>query len=220
MGQQVNFKLKNPADSKSITDSFDVRYPDVETSLHFVSEADNQAWLNLINGGCPNNKHLKPKGRDLTMDELTKMFSVWTTVGMAQIDVGFSRTSVEDMQSILAFTNDFRHAFKEVGGIRELISRSETGDQYEHLSYLDTHLGEYSSKLPEDRKEQSMGSGVALLETNSIKDCWAAYGKVKTPTYKKLRTHTNPDDDGLDRDGQGRAFLLVPLMPIGQKVLK
>jgi hypothetical protein len=218
MGMQVNFLLKNTLTAIALNQAFNAQYPKAETPLYFITDEDNRAWLADINTNEKSpQRHLKPADRDLRLKELTDMFSVWTTCGMAQIDVGFSRTSVEDMGNILAFTAKHRHEFKEISGIRDVIERSETGEQYQHLSYLDTTFEHVSYELSDEnpiKQGHWEKGGVASLLNWGNSTTLAVYGNCESPCFLKQRKYIDPSMDPLRTTKDGKGIMLFPTLPL------
>ena len=151
------------------------------------------------------------------MEELTKMFAGFTTIGMAQMDIGFGRMEPVDMQKALTFIADNKSEFKEVHGIHDLVERSETGDKFKHLLYLDKYFPEHTSNLPKTHpkyKAVHTDGAIAYIVGSNEKEIGVLYGNVKTPKYMRARTTLHPEDSPLIKDSQGRHILLVPLIPM------
>ena len=220
MSVHVYAVLKDPSQAQEINQKFVEQFGNEKEgqTLYFISEADNQSWLDDINTNPESDqKHLKPKDRDLTMDELTKMFIAWTKVGMAQMDIGFSRMEEEDMQKALTFIGENKSIFKEIDGIHDLVERSETGDKFKHLLYLDKHFPESTSKIPETHpkyKAIHTSGAIAYIRGTNGAEVGVLYGNVETPQYMRARTTLHPEDSGFIKDPQGRHILLVPLIPM------
>jgi hypothetical protein len=220
MSVHVYLTLKDASKAQHFNNKFIEKFGNEEDgqTLYFISDQDNQAWLDDINNNPDSHQnHLKPKDGELTMDALKNMFTAWTKVGHAQMDIGFSRMPIECMQKALVFIDDNKSAFQEVDGIHELIERSETGDKFKHLLYLDKHFPNSSSKLPVTHpkyKAVHTDGAVAYIRGMNDAEVGVLYGNVKTPTYMKARTTINPLDGEFIKDPQGRHILIVPLLPM------
>jgi len=218
MSVHVRFTLKKPSTSVLMNKTIKKHFG--EQIIFFANEIENQAWLNDINTDPKSNcAHLKPEGSNLTMDQLKKYFPTYTKEGVADLDIGFGRTSEQDMAKILAFVQENRKDFLQISGIHDLVERSETGKTYQALLYLDDTFPGAMSSLPETHKdyravfEQGCTAYIAGMNGTEL---GVLYGNVKHPTYMKARTTIDPADSPLIKDKQGRHILLVPLIPMDE----
>ena len=218
----VRLLLKDPSTSKTINELVEKTFG--EKTIYFATAEDNQAWLDEINNDPKSScAHLKPKDRDFTMEELKKCFKNYTTEGLAEIDIGFGRTPEETMEKTLSFIDSNRDIWQEIRGIHDLVERSETGDKYTHLLYLDHYFPDATYNLPKthlDYRDVYTGGCVAYITGMNDSQVGVVYGNVESPTFLKSRTTIDPGDSNLIKDDKDRHILLMPLIPMDENAQK
>jgi hypothetical protein len=179
----------------------------------FWSEEDNKAWLNDINTNPESpQKHLKPKGRDLTLAELKEMFEAWTEVGIYETDLYYGRTSEEQMQKIGKFIYNYSDEIEFLDGSDILLERGNIPEEY-HSTIAKLEKEDIPPvKLPEDQQYiPNLDGGVLLCKSWGIKPFWVTYGKVERPRFLKEKIYEDNLYNNIYKDKEGHSYLLVPL---------
>jgi hypothetical protein len=111
----------------------------------FITEQSNTGWLCDINTGlcC---QHLKPKTRLLTIDELKKIFPIWTEIGLFEADLYFDRTPETEMQEIARFIVENADSIEYISQSDLLIERGNIPKEY--------HIKLRSLQKPEKEPEK------------------------------------------------------------------
>lgn len=185
----------------------------------FITAEMNQDWLNDINTNPDaHQKHLKPKDRDLTMDELKDIFPSWTEVGLLSFDVAFGRTDDDEAAKYAKFIEANADSLECVRGGDEFIKRYDlTPAQAKIVTELEKPEPE-PEKLPEDEQvKPDLQSGLFLCKSWSPTPFWVVFGKVEKPTFLKTRIYRDELYNNIYRDKKGYAYLLLPLMPINNR---
>lgn len=185
----------------------------------FITAEMNQDWLNDINTNPDaHQKHLKPKDRDLTMDELKDIFPSWTEVGLLSFDVAFGRTDDKEAAKYASFIEANADSLECVRGGDELIKRYDlTPAQNKIITELEMPEPE-PEKLPVDEQvKPDLQSGLFLCKSWSPTPFWVVFGKVEKPTFLKTRIYRDELYNNIYRDKKGYAYLLLPLMPINNR---
>lgn len=186
---------------------------DYSIQSRFVTEESNTNWLNEINSGlcC---QHLKPKDRFLTMDELKKLFSTWTEVGLFETDLYFGRTPEAEMQEIARFIVDNADSIEYISQSELLIERGNIPQEY-HSKLCSLQRPEKEpEKLPESEQYiPSLEGGLLLCKSYSPNPFWVVFGKVESPTFLKEKIYVDNHLNNIYRDSKGLAYLLIPTMP-------
>jgi len=190
----------------------------------FTTEQDNISWLKDINEnpGSPQ-AHLKPTDRDLTMEELLRLFPSLTEVGLMTFDVAFSRTSEEEAQKYLAFIKKYKNSIEYLKGAQELIERYETTAEDKKVIKLLNVKEKEPEKLPvEERTKKDLQGGHLLCKSWGLQPFWVIFGKVKDdrPVFMKDRQYKDDAYNSLYRDKKGYGYLLIPLLPLNNSQLE
>lgn len=216
MGQRVYIGAKREAVEK-----LNIILIESEIKNSFITEQDTIDWLRDINTDKTSPQaHLKPKDRDLTLDELKKMFPPYTQVGLMSFDVAFSRTSEEEAQAYLNFITENKDDIDFLRGADELIERFETTAEHKKAIKQLNEVEPDPVMLPKDqRTKHDLQGGLFLCKSWSIKPFWVIFGNVDSPVFMKDRIYEDDLYNNLYKDNKGYAYLLVPLMPLNDKQL-
>lgn len=219
MSLHIKLRLKVPSTSIDLNKAIEEQFG--EQIVYFANSESNQAWLDDINTNKKSDcAHLKPKDRELTMSELKSYFSQYTEEGMANVDIGFGRTPELEMQSILAFIDENRGIWQEIHNIHDLVERSDSGNKYKHLLFLDHYFPEATYGIPKDHPSYKAvhDSGcVAYISGMNDSVLGVVYGNVDSPTFLKASTTIDPTESPLIKDSEGRNILMVPLIPMDER---
>jgi len=220
MGQLVFIKLKTEEDSEIQKVNAILKDMGIETD--FTMEKHNIDWLNDINTNVKSHqRHLKPDDRDLELQELKDMFNHWTEVGLFQVDVAFGRTSEEQMQLIAKFIEENIDKIKYVQSGDELGNRAEITEKQKVIIKGLEKKKQSPKKLPiEQRTNTDLQSGVLLCKGWGAGDnkFWVAFGNVDEPKFMKNRIYVDDLYNDLYKTKDGRAVMLIPLMPLSGSV--
>jgi hypothetical protein len=179
----------------------------------FWSEEDTKAWLDDINNNPDSpSKHLRPKERPLTLEELTKMFPHWTEVGVYETDLYYGRTSKEQMQKIGKFINDYSDNIEYVDGSDTLLERGNIPEEYHPvIAKLDKkHIP--LKQLPKDKQYRpNFDSGLLLCKSWGSEPFWVIFGKVDKPKFLIEKIYEESIYNNLYRDKKGYTYMLIPL---------
>lgn len=188
---------------------------------HFVTPANNNAWLEEINHDPTNpQKHLKPKGRELTMDELKKTFPKWTEEGLFEADLNYNRTPVNEIQSIAEFVIDYQMVISYITEAEAMINKGDLKKEFWPILKLMNKPEEEPEKLPpEEQYIPDIQSGILSCKYWGEKKVWLIYGKVDTPRFLKENIFRDACMNNIYKDKNGLAYLLVPLMPLGNSTM-
>lgn len=185
--------------------------------VRFITDDDTQDWLDDINRNPKSpQRHLKPKGRQLKLDELKAMFPLWCVSGLSHVDIGFRRTSEDTMQRYLAFVQSHRDLIHESSGVREMVERSGAEDQFADVLFLDSHSDHACYELPDDQQEPVAFDGICTVRGMDEAEYVVAYGQVDGARFKKRRTHIHPDNDPIHVNEKGQPVLLIQSIGIGE----
>ena len=217
MGQLVYIKAKSTANLEELNKVLLLML----INNDFTIEQHNIDWLKDINTNPKSpQSHLKPKDRDLTMEELQSMFESYTTIGLMDFDVAYSRTDEETAQKYLKFIRNYKDSIDWLKGADELIERYETTEEDRNIIQLLNIIPPVPKKLPKsEQTKDDLQGGILLCKSFSPNPFWVIYGKVKDdyPMFLKKRVYEDADYDGLYRDKQGLGYLMIPLIPIDNK---
>ena len=188
----------------------------------FITEQDNIDWLNDINQNSKSpQRHLKPEDRDLTMEELIRIFPTYTEVGLLSFDVAYSRTSEEEAQKYLGFIRKHKKDILYLRGADELVNRYKTTDADKEVIKLLTQTEPEPELLPvEERYTPDLQSGLFLCKSWSDKPFWVVFGNVERPTFLKEKKYKDNLINNIYRDKKGYAYMLLPLMPINNNQIE
>lgn len=217
MGQLVYIGAK-----KSAIDKLNKALDKMNIENSFTTEEDNINWLKDINENPESPQaHLKPSGRDLTMEELLRTFTIFTEVGLLTFDVAYSRTSEEEAQKYLAFIRKYKNDLEYLKGAQELIERYETTAEDKKVIKLLNVKDKEPEKLPKEQQTtDDLQGGVWLCKSWGLQPFWIIYGKVDRPKFLKRKIYVDDIHNNLYKDKKGYAYLLVPLMPFGGNQLE
>lgn len=182
----------------------------------FTTRKDNKEWLNEINND-PNSQqsHLKPKDRNLEMDELIGMFSLFCEVGLMTFDVAFDRTSDDEAKKYVEFICEQENDLHLKNG-DELIDRYTLTDNEKSIINKINILDEEPELLPlNEQYSPELQSGLFLCYSWGLKPFWVVFGNVETPSFLKVKKYKEPIYNSIYHDKNGYGYLLLPLMPIG-----
>lgn len=189
----------------------------------FVTENDNIAWLEDINTNPDShNAHLKPADRDLTMEELIRTFGIYATVGAMNFDVAFSRTTDKEAIKYAAFIKKHAKQLEAIRGGEELIKRYQlAAPEVKAIKAITIQEKEPEMLPKEEQTKKDLQSGLLLCKSWGLEPFWVVFGNVERPVFMKEKKYKDDLYNNLYRDKQGRAYMLLPLMPLGtgEKVL-
>lgn len=179
----------------------------------FVTEKDNQSWLDDINQNQNSPQRLlKPADRDLTMEELKKLFPVWTETGLLEADLDYGRTSEADMQKLASFICTHQDEIAYVTDSDTLLERgSIEAAMHPIIEALESEPEEPEMLPEEEQSIPDLESGHLLAKSFSRDPFWVIYGNVERPTFLKKRLYKEEVYNDLYRDKKGFAYLLMPL---------
>jgi hypothetical protein len=182
---------------------------------HFITEQETNDWLNDINCNPDSpQKHLKPKERNLTADELKDIFPKWTETGLFETDLYYGRTPKKEMQHIVEFINGHQYDIEHITDVETLIERGEISSAtFQSVLRLLEKPEEINEEYPEEEqaKQCELQGGHLLCKSWGPNPFWVVYGSVKRPQFLKERKYVDNDLNSLYRDDQGRGYLLIPL---------
>jgi len=181
----------------------------------FHTEAHNIDWLKDINTNPDSQSaYLKPKDKNLTMEQLKKTMSMWAAENQMTFDVGFSRTSDEQAAAYAEFIVANKASIKQLRGADELIKRYDlTDEQIEVIKALN-YVAPEPEKLPiGEQTKKTLQGGLLLCKSWSPTPFWVLFGNVKSPSFMKAKIYKDDDYNSLYRDKKGYGYLLLPLLP-------
>ena len=187
----------------------------------FTTEDNVTDWLQDINmNSTSHQKHLKPKDRDLTMDELKQMFPLQTEIGLLSFDVAFSRCSNAMAKKYLKFICENVTSIDYIQDIDAFIERYKvTSTQHKTLILLNKITPEPLILPKEEQYKPDLQGGLLLCKSWSIKPFWVIFGKTIDDRPQFLKTRIYEDDiyNNIYHDKAGYAYLLIPLMPLNNE---
>lgn len=220
MGQNVYILAKPEADLKKL--NLALKRLDLKNSFTTAKDIDN--WLNDINTDPKSPQgHLKPADRDLTREELCKMFENYTTIGLLSFDVYFSRTSDIEAAKYLKFICANALSIEHLKNFKSFIERYPVNLK-EKLIIESLNLETPDPvKLPKSEQEiPDLQGGLLLCKSWSLKPFWVIFGKTENDQPRFLKSKIYEDDmyNNIYHDKAGYAYLLIPLMPLGNNQLE
>lgn len=191
----------------------------LEQPFRFISESDNKRWLDDINRNPKSpQRHLKPDDRDLTMQELTSMFKIWTEVGTLEMDVKYDRCSPQDAAKIAAFMSAEPlllsvHGESDFEKFTELaIEGGAAPDALQSLQRL-LNIPPPPKKNPKRREMPT--SGIATFSDWNGNDINVLFGAVDHPRFMKTDEYVDDAYNSIYKDPDGRPYMLLPLLELG-----
>lgn len=186
----------------------------------FNTEEDTLEWLEDINNN-PNSpqKHLKPQDRNLSIDELKSMFKVWTENGLMDVDIHFGRTPLDEMQGLANFIVQNKENIEYITEGELLIERGELEENIDVvpvLIFLEKEKEEIKL-LPKEviEKQRELQGGLLLCKGWGNEPFWLIFGSTPEKNYDvrflKEKKYVDPGYNGLYKDDNGRAYMLMPL---------
>lgn len=220
MGNQVYIKLA-PETPDAKIDELNVRLKVAKTEFRFTTRRNNEDWLYDINNNPKSPQaHLRPDGRDLTMEELTTIFPFYTEVGAGDVDVAFARckpTRAKKIIELLAKEPLVASLSSNAEDLFERAREARGGVDENAVRALFLKMGNpYVPELtPKNERMKRPESGIATFKTWGDAECCVLYGNVDMPQWMKDDKYAKPEDNSLYRDSKGRGYLLVPLLALG-----
>jgi hypothetical protein len=217
MGQIVYIKAKDTVN----LDELNTVLTKMGIKNDFTTTKHNIEWLKDINTNPESHQaHLKPKDRDLTMDELKRYFESYTEIGLLSFDVAFSRTDEETAQKYLEFIRAHKKNIEYLKGATELIERYETSLEDKKVIIMLNRVDPDPVELPKDQQTtDDLQGGLFLCKSWSTKPFWVIFGNVDSPVFLKRRIYEDDMYNNIYRDKQGYAYLMLPLLPLNDKQL-
>lgn len=185
---------------------------EMKAESRFITEKDNMEWLEDINNNPMSpSRHLKPKEKDLTLQELKSMFSAWTEVGLLQIDVAFNRTGIEEMKRIAKFIYTYSDLIDYGTNLDTLIERSKIAKKY-HIVILDKERKMEEPKLLPKSKQHipNVQSGLFLCKSFSLNPFWVIFGNVTNPQYMYTKIYEENLYNNIYKDTNNYSYMLLP----------
>jgi hypothetical protein len=182
----------------------------------FNTEKFNKEWLDDINTNPEaHQRHLKPEGRDYTMEELMKLFPDYTKVGFMNIDLSFGRCEDDQMMKLGDFILSQKDSIRFIKGGLDLLERSEIQDDKVYKAIDDLNrLPLPKLKKPKKMRQQMPTGGQMLAKTWGPEGSkvWLIFGGVDKdqPIFLKTDEYVRKEYNSLHKDKEGRAFLLMP----------
>ena len=185
----------------------------------FLLEEDNKMWLDDINHNEKSEqRHLKPQGRDLTMEELKGMFKTWTDVGVLSTDLYFGRTSEEEMKLLAEFIFDHEEDIEYITSAKMLIERGNISEKYHSVLMNKDYQEEGPEKLPtEEQVVPDAEGGLLLCKSFSSKPFYVSFGRVEKPSFLKNKIYKDDLYNDIYKDSRGYSYLLLPLNDFSEK---
>ena len=190
----------------------------IDQKFSFNTEADNKAWLDEINSPKSEQKHLIPEGqKKLTMPQLKKLFLTWTEIGVMEFDIGFGRTTKDEINKICEFIAFFKNDIAELNYADDLIERGELSENVAIIIKSLEKPEEEPEKLPieERSSRKDMQGGLLLCKSFSPSPFWVIFGNVERPKFMKEKIYKEDIYNNIYRDKKGLGYLLMPLLKIG-----
>lgn len=215
MGQLIQIFLKTN-DDKEI-EAINKVVKKLKIKNHFITEKMNIEWVDDINNN-PNSeqKHLKPT----TLDELKETFSMFTKVGCMDFDVAFDRTSQKEAEKYANFILQYKDHIEYISNGMELIKKySLSIEQVECIKTL-LEIVEEPELLPINERTKEINGGILLCKSWGLEPFWVIYGNVDKPTYMINKKYKNDMYNSLYKDKLGYGYMLIPLLPLGNKSLE
>lgn len=213
MGQLVFIKSINLDEGHLETLNKELETLGIENS--FTTRKHNEDWVNDINTNPDSpQKHLKPKDRDLRVDELIRLFSTWCEIGSLSFDVAFSRTSQEEVNKYVEFIMGHKDELT-LKGFDSLIDRfTLTLKECDVINEINVEE-EPPKELPKDQQYiPDLQGGLFLCNSWGLKPFWVIFGKVKSPRFLKTKIYKDDLYNNLYKDKNGYTYLMLPLMPM------
>lgn len=204
-------QLKRSANPEAMNAKLEALY----SKHRFNSETENQDWLDDINNNPESPQaHLKPKGKDLSMEDLTKTFPKDTKVGLMQVDCSYSRLDKQEAVKLAKFITKNKNAIHFLRNANDFIEKAEITNR--SLLNLLNDLNRRRLPLlerPEDMRDQLPESGIVLVKTWGLQKAWLLFGNVEKnrPVWMKENKYIRKSANRLHTDKEGRGFLLMPL---------
>jgi len=214
MGQLVYIKAKEGSES-----DLNKKLKKAKIKNEFTTAKMNQDWLDDINTNPKaHQRHLKPEDRDLTMEELKKIFPSWTEEGLLDFDVAFGRTSDTEAKKLAEFIVANKDSLEYIKGGDSYLERFEfTPEQIEVIKSLYQPEPEPEMLPVEEQTNPDLQSGLYLCKSWSDKPFWIVFGKVERPSFLKTRIYKDDLYNNLYKDKKGLAYMLIPLLPIDNR---
>jgi hypothetical protein len=214
MGQLVYIKAKTGTENY-----LNKKLKEAKINNCFITAEMNQNWLDDINTN-PNSKqkHLKPKDRDLTLNELKDILPIWTEEGLMWFDVAFNRTTQKEATKYATFIEANTNSLEYLKGAESMLERFKlTPNQVEIIKSLNQPTQE-PEMLPENEQiKPTLQSGLFLCKSWSNQPFWVIFGNVDKPKFMKTRIYKEDIYNNIYRDEKGFAYLMLPLLPINNK---
>jgi hypothetical protein len=213
MGQIVVIRLKAKDDKSIIAINKLAKKAGIKRSFNI--EADNIAWVEDINNNPESaQKHLKP----ITLEKLKEVFNIWCEVGLLSFDVAFSRTSQAEAKKYAQFILKHQDLIDQLEGAQELIERYDLDEEEQTIIKKLNYVRPAPVKLPvEERTKKDLQGGHMLCKSWGLQPFWVIFGNVESPVFMKERIFEEDIYNNLYRDKKGYGYLLLPLMPLGDK---
>lgn len=121
----------------------------------------------------------------------------------------------------MAFVQQNQADFKQISDVGELLKRVELQEsEYAELMYLSQSFEGVVYELPPERQDPKVWTEGHVHEYNAIgrSKIVAVLANVDKPQWKRRRQYINPDMDSIQRDPDGNAVVLLPLLPLNERV--
>lgn len=207
----------------------------------FITDADTKAWLDDINLNKKSPQaHLKPKDRDLSLEELKYIFPDYTKTGLMCIDVKYSRCTNEMAEAILMAMDEWSQNATYTDGemsqyVESVVASQGDIDKFkliasenerEHIcSALDRFVARHITPVEavptknENRREPIQG-GIATFSDWNRNDVVVLFGNVDHPMFMKDDEFVEDEFNPLYKDDAGRHYMLLPLLRVDSSMDK
>jgi len=210
MGLNVEIKLKDI----SKAESFDTE----DLPFYFLSSKDLQEdadWYNNDPDGIKEKERIYQfKGRHVTPELILSVFPMLKHFGTASFDIGFSRTSNEDMAKSVEFIAKNIDDIEYVRNIDDLIERSGVKPSFDikSIRYKDPEP-EY---LPESEQVKFLDhDGVTTVKGMNGTPTVLVFANIgDSPRYLQQKIFANQHNDIL-KTKDGKPVVGIPTIPLG-----
>lgn len=182
----------------------------------FLTDKNVEDTVKDINKPDSPQAHLQP----MTKQKLIETFPTWFEIGAMTFDIAYSRTSQEEAKEyaelIVLIKNDIQYITNGLDFIEKYNLNSKEQKVIKSLNKLPKE----PKKLPKcDRITHDLQGGNYLCDSFSPEPFWVIFGNVDKPVFLKNKIYEDDIMNDIYRDKKGLAYLLMPLMELGQEGL-
>jgi hypothetical protein len=183
------------------------------TRLKFITEQGNQNWLSDINTNPEHPlKHLKPDGRDMTMEELSECFPRYTEVGLIDVYLSNEDLTDTDKNALLNFIIMNTEDIEYITDSADLIEETNCDvENHSILKSLEKPDEEPEMLSAEEQYIPDLEEGLMVCKDWADKGFKVVFGNVESPMFMKKRIYKDDDYNNLYYDSNGFPYMLLPL---------